>query len=123
MWLKRLYLSYNDLVKVSATLLNAFDLDSGKRQSLHDLGDRLSQRQELFQPTDGELHLANWAKNRWSFSTSSRISGKPNNDIAKRSSPIPNAKPVHSSGSYALSPRLALIASNTAGVNIPPPNN
>src|SRR5271165_2629542 len=123
MRLEGLYLRHDYFIEVCTTLFDTLDLNSGKCQSFDDLRYRMFNQQKLFQPTQRQFHVANWAKNRWSFSINRRISGKPNKDIAKRSSPIPNANPVQVSGSYALSARLRLTAWNTVGLTIPHPKS
>src|SRR5512133_1299820 len=93
--------------------LDALDLAGRDHEALGDLVDRTDDRDVLLQPADWDLHQS-CLRTRRSFSQNIRLSGMPWRCAAMRSSPSPQANPVHSSGSM---PMFA----NTAGSTTPAP--
>ncbi len=83
--------------------LDRLDLRALAREQLRELLGRQVGRAQLAQPGQDDLHAApsNRSRNRTSPSTNSRMSFTPYLTIATRSIPMPNAKPVYRSESYA----------------------
>src|SRR5207244_12495362 len=98
-----------------------FGLDAGTGEQFLDLLGVLRKIDKFPQPINGKLHYANCRKKRKSFCANKRMSGMSNKIMASRSMPRPNAKPVHFSGSYALSPGAVLTAWKAAGFTLAEP--
>ena len=77
---------------------DALDLAGRDREPVGDLLRRGRDLDVLAEPGERDLHQ-NCRRRRRSFCQSGPISGRPWRSMAMRSSPIPNANPVHSSGS------------------------
>src|SRR5262249_20761108 len=80
------------------------DLDAGVDQTLGEVAWREIGLDELLQPAIGDIHRpdvggANCCKNLRSFSKRRRMSSMPYFSMVTRSTPMPKAQPVTSSGS------------------------
>ena len=79
--------------------LHGGDLDPRVDETVRDRGGRQVRLDEFTQPAVRDLHAANCARKRMSFSKKSRMSSISYLSMATRSTPMPKAQPVTSSGS------------------------
>src|SRR2546427_141554 len=98
--LDRLDLADDDAAKPGGQRRDAGHLDAGVDQAVGGLLGREVEIDELEDPAVRDLHGdANCRRKRRSFSKKRRMSSMPYFNIATRSTPMPNAQPVTSSGS------------------------